>query len=115
MAPETIQAVCGCCTAAPLADDVAEPVASMPASVLALRVRAVLDTDIASAFARCAVPTLYVRGTEDRLVPDAAWRQMATIRPIATAHILGPHLLLQANPSGAWNAISPFLKSLAAV
>jgi hypothetical protein len=30
------------------------------------------------------------------------------------AHI-GPHLLLQANPVAAWNAMSPFLKSLAAV
>ena len=27
----------------------------------------------------------------------------------------GPHFLLQANPVGVWNAISPFLKSLSAV
>jgi len=28
------------------------------------------------------------------------------------AHVPGPHLLLQANPVGAWNAVTPFLQSL---
>jgi pimeloyl-ACP methyl ester carboxylesterase len=97
-----------------LVDEVAEAVASVPASVLASRVRSVLDTDMASAFGRLAAPTLYVRGTKDRLVTDAAWRLMAAIRPIVTAHIHGPHLLLQVNPQGAWNAILPFLQSLTA-
>jgi hypothetical protein len=45
---------------------------------------------------------LYLRGTDDRLVPDAAWRRMAAERPITTLHVPGPHLLLQANPIGAW-------------
>jgi pimeloyl-[acyl-carrier protein] methyl ester esterase len=98
-----------------LIDDVTEVVGSVPATVLASRMRLVLDTDKSSGFARCGAPTLYVRGMEDRLVPDAAWRRMAAIRPITTAHVAGPHLLLQANPVGAWNAIAPFLESLAAV
>jgi pimeloyl-ACP methyl ester carboxylesterase len=97
-----------------LVDDVTKVVASVPASVLASRVRLVLDTDKSDAFARCPAPALYLRGTEDRLVPDAAWRRMAALRPMTTEHISGPHLLLQANPVTAWNAISPFLKSLAA-
>jgi pimeloyl-[acyl-carrier protein] methyl ester esterase len=98
-----------------LVDDVAEVVASVPASLLTSRLRMVLNTDEADAFARCTVPTLYVRGTEDRLVPDSAWRGMAAVRPMSIAQVSGPHLLLQANPVGAWNAISPFLKSSLAV
>ena len=95
-----------------LVDDVVEVVASVPESVLASRLRLVLDTDEVDTFARCEVPTLYIRGTEDRLVPDSAWRRMAVVRPLSIAHVPGPHFLLQANPVGAWNAISPFLESV---
>jgi pimeloyl-ACP methyl ester carboxylesterase len=98
-----------------LVDDVTRVVASVPASVLASRVRLGLDTDKSGAFARCPDPTLYLRSTEDRVVPDAAWRRMAAIRSITTAHISGPHCLLQANPVAAWSAISPFLKSLTGI
>lgn len=97
-----------------LVDDVTKVVASVPASVLASRVRLVLNTDKADAFARCPAPTLHLRSTGDRLVPDAAWRRMATIRPMTTVQMSGPHFLLQANPVAAWSAISPFLKSSAA-
>ena len=99
----------------PLVDDVVRVVASVPASVLAARLRCVLNTDETAAFARCTVPTLYIRGTEDRLVPESASRRMAAIRAMSIAHVPGPHFLLQANPAGAWNAVSPFLKSLPAV
>lgn len=98
-----------------LVDDVAEVVASVPASLLTSRLRLVLNADEADAFALCTVPTMYVRGTEDRLVPDSSWRRMAAVRPMSIAHVPGPHLLLQANPVGAWEAISPFLKSLPGV
>jgi pimeloyl-ACP methyl ester carboxylesterase len=98
-----------------LVDDVAKAVASVSASVLASRLRSALDIDETSAFAGCAVPALYVRGTEDRLVPDSSWRRMAAVRPMLIAQVPGPHFLLQANPVGAWNAISTFLQSLSAV
>jgi len=98
-----------------LVDDVARVVASVPASVLAARLRDVLNADEAGSFARCTVPTLYIRGTEDRLVPESASRRMAALRPMSIAQVSGPHFLLQANPVGAWDAITPFLKSLPAV
>jgi pimeloyl-ACP methyl ester carboxylesterase len=75
----------------------------------------VLNTDEAGSFARCTVPTLYVRGTEDRLVPESASRRMAAVRAMSIAHVRGPHFLLQTNPEGAWKAITPFLDSLPAV
>ena len=98
-----------------LVDDVAAVVASVPVSVLAFRLRLVLDTDEAGTFACCDVPMLYVRGTEDRLVPDSAPLRMAAVRPMSIAHVRGPHFLLQANPVGAWSVISPFLRALPAV
>lgn len=98
-----------------LVDHVAEVVASVPGSVLAARLRCVLNTDEVGSFARCTVPTLYIRATEDRLVPESASRRMAAVRPMPIAHVSGPHFLLQANPVGAWNAVTPFLKSLPAV
>jgi hypothetical protein len=46
-----------------LIDEVAAVVASVPQSVVVGRLRSILSVDEASAFARCTVPTLYLRGT----------------------------------------------------
>jgi pimeloyl-ACP methyl ester carboxylesterase len=94
-----------------LVREVAAAIGSAPAFVLASRVNSVLRLDSVEAFSRCEVPTLYLHGTDDRLVPDAAWRRMTAERPITTLHVPGPHLLLQANPIGAWKAIVEFLDS----
>ena len=96
-------------------DDVAGVIKSVPASVLAVRLRCVLNTDDTKSFARSTVPTLYIRGTEDRLVPESSSRRMAAIRPMSIVHVPEPHFLLQVNPVGAWNAVTSFLKSLPAV
>lgn len=97
-----------------LVREVADAVASVPATVLASRIRIILEGDEASAFERCDLPMLYLRGTEDRLVSEQAWRRMAALRPIPLAQIAGPHLLLQASPAAAWAAVLPFLASLPA-
>jgi pimeloyl-[acyl-carrier protein] methyl ester esterase len=95
-----------------LVRETAAEIASVPAYVLSSRVKSVLRLDELKAFSRCDVPMLYLRGTDDRLVPDAAWRRMAAARPMTTAHIPGPHMLLQANPVGAWKAIEEFLPTI---
>jgi pimeloyl-ACP methyl ester carboxylesterase len=79
------------------------------AFVLASRVKSVLRLDELDALSQCDVPMLYLRGTEDRLVPDAAWRGMSAARPMTTSHMPGPHMLLQTNPTGAWKATMEFL------
>jgi pimeloyl-ACP methyl ester carboxylesterase len=98
-----------------LVREVATTIASVPPAVLAHRIRSVLMVDEADAFAHCSVPTLYLRGTDDRLVPDSAWRRMSRLRSMMMALVPGPHLLLQANPTAAWNAIIPFIESLSPV
>jgi pimeloyl-[acyl-carrier protein] methyl ester esterase len=98
-----------------LVRDVAASVASVPARVLASRLQSVLTVDKTDAFASSKVPTLYLRATEDRLVPESACRRIAAMRPITIVRLPGPHLLLQANPKGAWDAIVRFLDSAPAV
>jgi pimeloyl-ACP methyl ester carboxylesterase len=95
-----------------LVREVATTIASVPPALLAYRIRSVLTLDEADIFARCSVPTLYLRGTDDRLVPDSAWRRMSRLRHITMAFVPGPHLLLQANPTAAWDVILPFIESL---
>lgn len=97
-----------------LVREVATTISSVAPSVLACRIGSVLTLDAAPAFAKCTVPTLYLRGSDDRLVPDSAWRRMSRLRPLAIATIPGPHLLLQAKPAAAWAAILPFIDSLSA-
>jgi len=94
---------------------VAEVIASVPAAVLASRLDCVLRVNEAAAFAQTTAPALYLQGTADRLVPQSALQRMAALRTVTTARVIGPHLLLQTNPVGAWQAILPFLDSLPAV
>lgn len=92
-----------------LVDDVVAAVRSVPAPVLAHRLREVLRGDGRDAFARLPCRVLYLRGTEDRLVSDMSWKRMAALRPMDLARVKGPHLLLQASPAASWDAIAPFL------
>ncbi len=98
-----------------LVDDVAAVVGRLPAELFAWRVRAVLTANVAEMFGRCATPVQYLRGTEDRLVPETAWQHMAALRQMETIRVLGPHLLLQASPAESWQAIERFARSLPAV
>jgi pimeloyl-ACP methyl ester carboxylesterase len=92
--------------------EVADTIGSVPAATLAWRIRSVLSLDETQAFLQCSVPTLYLRITDDRLVPDSAWRKMSRLRQIEVALVPGPHLLLQTNSTAAWDAILLFLESL---
>jgi len=95
-----------------LVRQVATTVASVPASVLASRVRLALTVDETMSFAGCNAPALYLRGSDDRLVTDASWRRMAALRPLTVVEVPGPHMLLQTDPLSAWREISRFIVSL---
>jgi len=63
---------------------------------------------------RVRVPGLYLRATQDRLVPRSAARLFARLAPEArVADIEGPHFLLQARAAAAARAIREFVIGLA--
>ncbi len=95
-----------------LVKQVTQVIASVPADVIASRLHSVLTVDCTREFSRISAPTLYVRSTNDRLLPESAWQKMAALRPVECARVSGPHLVLQVNPVDAWGAIAPFLHRL---
>jgi pimeloyl-ACP methyl ester carboxylesterase len=81
---------------------------------LVTRLRAIARVDVRTMFSRVAVPGLYLRATEDRLVSRASARQFERLASRArVADIVGPHFLLQSNPVAAAQAIKEFAREVA--
>ena len=97
-----------------LVDEVRAAVRSVPPHVLAARLAEVLSADAGEWLARCTSPLLYLRGADDRLVPESAVRRITDACTARVARLPGPHLLLQAAPAAAWAAIEEFLDDLRA-
>jgi pimeloyl-[acyl-carrier protein] methyl ester esterase len=76
---------------------------------LVARLRAIADVDASSILRRVGLPALYLRATEDRLVPRSASRLFVRLSPNSrVVDIEGPHLLLQARPDAAARVIREF-------
>ena len=80
-----------------------------PPPVLAARMRAVFSLPEA---APVACPVLFLCGKGDRLVSANQRRLRKVIPDLTWEEIAAPHLLLQAAPEAAWEAISSFLASI---
>jgi pimeloyl-[acyl-carrier protein] methyl ester esterase len=82
----------------------------VPAKVLASRVKEIGRVDASAELARVERPLLYLRGTDDRVVGEASVEAIRARAPrVVVTRVAGPHLLLQASPVAAWEAIVPFL------
>lgn len=85
--------------------------ASTPA--LRARLAAVLAVDVSSAFRCLSLPVLYLRASEDRIVPRAAAALVVSLGSrIREYAIRGPHCLLQAAPVESARAIKEFAHGL---
>jgi pimeloyl-[acyl-carrier protein] methyl ester esterase len=92
---------------------VAATVRSVPPGVLAHRVRAVLAVDADVAARACTVPVLYLRATHDRLVARRCADHLGALIPgMQVRDVVGPHLVLQANPEEAAREILRFVDGL---
>jgi pimeloyl-ACP methyl ester carboxylesterase len=81
---------------------------------LASRLEAIANVDVRALLDRIRVPTLYLRATEDRLVPRSAAASFKRFAPSArVVEIEGPHFLLQANPLETARVISGFVREVA--
>lgn len=95
-----------------LIDITREAVHSVPADVLAHRLRMVADVDALDAFKSAAVPVAYIRAGDDRLVPHSVADELSAVSPgLRVYDIDGPHLILQREPEKAAVAIRAFSTS----
>lgn len=88
-------------------------VTSVQPRVLVARIRAILACDVRKELARVRVPILYLRATEDKLVPAQCAEEILNIKPdTEVISIAGPHLLIQRDPRRTAEAVAAFLREL---
>lgn len=93
-----------------LAVHLANALKRVPPATIRARLCAVLSVDARSELAVLRVPLLYLRATEDRLVPARAGHQISEINPnTRIVNIEAPHFLLQAKPTDAARIVEEFL------
>lgn len=71
-----------------------------------------LQVDVSRLLASISLPLLYLRATEDRLLPASAYEPITSaVRHASKVDIEGPHLLLQARPDECARAIAGFVRA----
>jgi pimeloyl-[acyl-carrier protein] methyl ester esterase len=84
------------------------------AKTLRARVNAVLAVDHRSELRRVRVPVLYLRASEDRLIPGSALQEILRVRPdVRVETLVGPHFLLQTKAVEAATIVRRFMEDLA--
>jgi pimeloyl-ACP methyl ester carboxylesterase len=87
---------------------------SVSSSTLLARLKAVARVNVCDALRDLKLPTLYLRATEDRLVPRSAGQlYLRYAQAGRVVDLEGPHFLLQARPEPAAEAIRAFLGEVA--
>ena len=80
------------------------------ANVLRQRVRAVLTMDVSDSLALIKAPVLYLRATEDRIVPSSSSQLVAALATqTQIVDLFGPHFLLQVLPSATAAVVANFM------
>ena len=90
----------------------AESLAQVSPSALRARARAALSVDVSALLARVGVPVLYLRASEDRVVPEPACQSVVALAPATkVVEFLAPHFLLQVLPSQAAVVVREFMEN----
>ena len=78
------------------------------------RMRAVMSVDVTASLERVSVPTLYIRGRSDRVVPSSAWELISSIRPATRlVELEAPHFILQTRPEASAEVVRAFVAEVA--
>lgn len=86
-------------------------IAGVSPAVWRCRLRSVLEVDVTPQLQQIEVPILYLRASEDRVVPTAASELISrTNTRCAVVQIDGAHALLQTNPHECVSAIKEFVR-----
>lgn len=90
-----------------------QAMSELPKATLAARLRAVLAVDHSATLRESSTPLLYLRATQDRVVPASACDTVLANTKIATVvAIEGPHFLLQTCPAECAGVVSAFAEKL---
>ena len=86
--------------------------AAASAASLAARVRSILAVNVLSQLRACSVPILYIRGSNDNVVPISSLRQIQAVAPsVQVITVSAPHLVLQVQPEACAKAILEFAEN----
>ncbi len=86
-----------------------ETLALVSPTALAARAQSVATLDVTGALRDCPVPVLYLRPSEDWLIPRDCVAQIQSVQPhTEVVEIPGPHLVLQACPRPAAQILESF-------
>lgn len=97
-----------------LRDALARALAQVSTSALRARMKEVMGVNVIDSLRSVAVPVLYLRASEDRLVPAAASRLVLdNVARGRLAELVAPHFLLQTAPAEAANLLEEFLQEAA--
>jgi pimeloyl-ACP methyl ester carboxylesterase len=92
-----------------LRDALRDALARVDADVLRGRAIAALGVDVAVSADTVTPPTLCLHAAHDRLLPGRCQRHLSALLPAqATRWLDGPHLMLQARPEAAAEAVAAF-------
>lgn len=96
-----------------LVAEVRSAIESVRPEVMAERAREVLACDVRGELAQIAVPILYIRANQNRVVSATCSDEIRRISPMVEfVEIDGPHLLLQREPRRAADAVLNFVRRL---
>ena len=85
--------------------------ALVTAAVLRQRARAVLTVDVSDSLAFIKLPVLYLRATEDRIVPYSSAKLVSALATqTQIIELVGPHFLLQVSPDASADAVANFME-----
>jgi len=86
---------------------------SVSSAALVARLKAIARVDVSAQLRAVDLPTLYMRATEDRLVPRSAGEYFSRLaRAGRVVDLEGPHFLLQARPRIAAAEVQKFIREI---
>jgi pimeloyl-[acyl-carrier protein] methyl ester esterase len=94
-----------------LRSDKAETWKRVSASIVAARIRVLLNVNARKLLKDCQIPVLCIAGSDDGVVPRRNVEEIVRVRPSVRVHIIkGGHFALYTNPTAAAEAITEFLQ-----
>ena len=87
-------------------------VSTVPPAIMRARLACLATTDVRPLLPRIAMPVLYLRASNDRIVSARRSLELTSLLPnVKATEIDGPHLLLQARPRECAAAITDFVQA----